>query len=98
MMKELTEADMANIEKMGGVGFSYKEVALALSIPESEVREEFENHEGRIYQAWMKGRLQTELDLRLTILREAKNGSSPMLGKLQNILQTTDEEHEKLIY
>lgn len=97
-MKELTEADLANIEKMGSVGFSYKDVALALSEPEMDIREQFELKEGSVYAAWMKGRLQTELNLRQAILREAQNGSSPMLSKMQAILSDTDEEHEKLIY
>lgn len=97
-MRELTEAEMANIEKMGSVGFSYKELAVALSVSELELREEFEKKEGKIYLAWMKGRLQTELELRMAILRDAKDGSTPMLSKIQNILQTTDEEHEKLLY
>lgn len=98
MMRALTEGELANIENMGSVGFSYKEVALVLSVPEIEVREQFENKKGVIFQAWMKGRLQTELNLRLTMLREAQNGSSPMISKMQSILETTDEEHDKLIY
>ena len=98
MMRELTEAEMANIENCGKVGFSYKELAIILSVPEMEVREQFEQKEGSVYMAWMKGRLQTELDLRNAILREAKNGSSPMLNQMNAILNRTDEEHDKLQY
>ena len=89
---------MANIENCGKVGFSYKELAIILSVPEMEVREQFEQKEGSVYMAWMKGRLQTELDLRTAILREAKDGSSPMLNQMNAILNRTDEEHDKLQY
>lgn len=97
-MRELTEAEVANIENCGKVGFSYKELAIILSVPEMDVREQFEQKEGSVYMAWMKGRLQTELDLRNAILREAKDGSSPMLNQMKTILQKTDEEHDKLLY
>lgn len=97
-MRELTEAEVANIEKCGKVGLSYKELAVILSVPEMDVREQFEQKEGSVYMAWMKGRLQTELDLRNAILREAKDGSSPMLNQMKTILQQTDEEHDKLLY
>lgn len=97
-MRELTEAEVANIENCGKVGFSYKELAVILSVPEMDVQEQFEKKEGSVYMAWMKGRLQTELDLRNAILREAKDGSSPMLNQMKNILQQTDEEHDKLLY
>lgn len=97
-MRDLTEAELANIENCGKVGFSYRELALVLSIPEMDVREQFEAKDGNVYLAWMKGRLQTELDLRNAILREAKNGSSPMLAQINNILVRTDEEHDKLQY
>lgn len=98
MMRQLTEAELANIENCGKVGFSYKELAIILSVPEMDVREEFEKQQGDLYMAWMKGRLQTELDLRNAILKEAKDGSSPMLTQINTILQRTDEEHNKLIY
>lgn len=98
MMRQLTEAELANIENCGKVGFSYKELAIILSVPEMDIREEFEKQRGDLYMAWMKGRLQTELDLRNAILKEAKDGSSPMLTQINTILQRTDEEHNKLIY
>ena len=98
MMREVTEAELANIENCGKVGFNYKELAIILSVPEMDVREEFERHDGKVYMAWMKGRLQTELDLRNAILREAMDGSSPMLNQMNAILNRTDEEHDKLQY
>lgn len=96
--REFTEAEIAIIENCGKVGFSYKELSIILSLPEMELREEFERKEGTVYLAWMKGRLQTELELRQSILKEAKDGSSPMLNQILAILQRTDEEHDKLMY
>ena len=97
-MKELTEAELANVENCGKVGFSYRELAAILEVSELDISEQFVNHEGQVYAAWMKGRMQTELDLRNAILREAKAGSAPMLNQISNILNRTDEEHSKLVY
>lgn len=97
-MKDFSEADLAKVENAGRVGFSYKELAIMLDVEEADMRDEFEEAHGNVYQAWMKGRLQTELDLRQSLLKEAKAGSVPCMNKISQILSATDEEHNKLYY
>ena len=97
-VREYSPEELATIEKCGSVGFSYKELALILAVPELEIQEEFEKKAGKLYQAWMKGRMQTELSLRLEILKDALGGSSQMINQMTDILHRTDEEINKLLY
>ncbi len=97
-MRELTQEDLSNVEQMGRYGFSYKDVAKILEIPEPEVAKEFENEKGKIYSAWAKGRLQVELDLRKQILADALAGDKEMVNNFRAYLYKSDEENSKLIY
>ena len=95
-MRELTENDIKDIEPCGRVAFTYKEVAYHLQIPVSEVKEQFLNETGEIFEHWMKGRLQVELEVRQVVVDGAKNGSTPMLEKLLDLFKRTEREHKEL--
>ena len=94
---ELKEEDIAKIENCGLVGFSYKEVAAVLGVNPEDIKAEFADEKGPIFSAWYKGRLQTELDLRNSMLRAAKDGAAPMVEKVLHFLKKTDDEHRDLI-
>lgn len=95
---ELNEELKAKVEACGKVGFDYIQVAAVLDAPLDDVCKEFTEKKGEIYSAWLRGRLQTELDLRNSMLRDATGGSGPILEKFINILKKTDEKHTNLIY
>ena len=97
-MRELTEKEIAEIEQCGRVGFSCKELAAILSVPLEEVEEEFRTERGKVYEVWMKGRLQVELELRQKMLSEALCGSSSMMEKMLKIYRETEESIEQLTY
>lgn len=97
-MRDLEEKELANIEQCGRVGFSYEELAAVLAVPVEEVEEQFRDKCGKVYEAWLKGRMQVEIELRQAMLRDALNGSSPMLEKMLSIYRKTEETNRKLIY
>lgn len=95
-MKELTEKDLEDIEQCGRVAFTYKEVAYHLQIPISEVKEQFVKQTGLVFEHWMRGWLQVELEIRQVVVEGAKNGSTPMLEKLLDFFKRTEREHNEL--
>ena len=97
-MRELTEKEIANLEQCGRVGFGCKDLAAILSVPLDEVEEEFRNEKGKVYEIWLKGRMQVELELRQSMLKEALGGSSPMMEKMLKIYHETEESIQQLTY
>ncbi len=95
-MRELTDKDLEDVEQCGRVAFSYKEVAYHLQVPVKDVRDQFQREEGVIFEHWMRGRLQVELEIRQVVVEGAKNGSTPMLEKLLEFFKKTEREHKEL--
>lgn len=95
-IRQLTEEEQEQLRTCGSVGFSYREVAIVFALQVREVQQQFEAEEGEIYEAYMKGRLQAELELRQTVLASAKNGSTPMLEKMLAFFKRTDDIHREL--
>lgn len=97
-IREITDAELANIESCGRVGFDYKQIAAMLEVPIDDVAIEFQSEQGQVYNAWHKGRMQAELDLRNSMMKEAIGGNTAMVQKMLDIFHNTDEQHRKLIY
>lgn len=95
-MRDLSEKDLEDIEQCGRVAFTYKEVAYHLQIPVAEVKEQFVKQSGVVFEHWMLGRLQVELEIRQVVVEGAKNGSTPMLEKLLDFFKRTEREHNEL--
>lgn len=76
-LSEITQADILEITKLAALFFTPKEVAtmLQLNISEFVLCCDIENH--AVYDAFHGGRLQAEVDVRTSILKLAKSGSSP---------------------
>ena len=96
--RQLTKEQIELIENCGRVGFSCKELAAILSVPVEEVENQFRIEHGSIYEPWLKGRMQVEVELRQSILRDAINGSTQMMDKMLSIFSQTDESIKKLTY
>jgi len=93
---ELTENQIATIIQCGTVGFNYRDTSAIVGLDENEVKEQFISEKGNVYEAWRKGRLQTELNLRNSMLRAAQDGAAPMVEKVLRFLNRTDEDHRDL--
>lgn len=95
-MKELTEKDRNEIVECGRVAFSYREVAYHLGIPVAEVRDQFLHEKGEIWENWIQGRMQVELEIRQVVMTGAKNGSTPLLDKMLELFKKTERVHNEL--
>lgn len=95
----MSEEDIKRIEECGEVAFDYKQVALLVSLDENEVRQQFESERGDIYEAWMRGRLRTELEVRRQMIKTAKTtepGAGKMTEALADLFRRTDDIHRDL--
>lgn len=77
----------------GAVGFTWKQVAIIFDLEQSEVRAQFMEERGQVYEVWLRGRLQKELEVRQAVLQSALNGSSPSQLQLMNFYNEADAEH-----
>lgn len=96
-MRELTPEELREVDLCGRVGFSYIEVAYDLRLPIKEVREQFAKISGDLFDNWMHGRMQAELEIRQKVLEGAKNGSTPMLEKMLVFFKRADDENRDLL-
>ena len=95
-MRELTDKDLHEIEECGRVAFTYREVAYHLGVPQAEVRQQFVEEKGEVWEHWVLGRMQVELEIRQVVLSSAKNGSTPMLDKMLDFFKRTEREHREM--
>ena len=95
-MRDLTPDETASLETCGRVGFTWQETAAALDLDPDEVKSQFAAEQGDVYTHWTKGRLQAELELRLSIFEQAKAGAAPMLERMLRYYQKTDTENRDL--
>lgn len=96
--EELTEAEVKQLEQCGSVGFSYLDVATVFGFDPVELRDQFRQRQGDIYNRYHLGRLQAELLLRQNILESANNGSSPSQMYMMKLYEHADELHHELDY
>ena len=97
-MRELSPKELEEVDLCGRVGFTYLEVAYDLKLPIAEVKEQFVKKSGEIFDNWMHGRMQAELEIRQKVLDGAKNGSTPMLEKMLLFFKRADDEHRELFF
>lgn len=68
-------------------------MAIIFDLELSEVRAKFMEERGQVYEVWLRGRLQKELEVRQAVLQSALNGSSPSQLQLMNFYNEADAEH-----
>ena len=90
-MRDLTDEEKQSIKDFGSVGFTYQEVSINLGIPCNELFDQWENQKGEVYELYMQGRLQSEFNIRKSILDSAINGSSPSMVKMMDFYKQADD-------
>lgn len=96
-IEDLTEKDYEEIVICGRVGLTYKEVAYNCGLKISDVAKQFLAEDGRIFESWIQGRLQSELEIRQQVLESAKNGSTPAIETMIEFFKRADLAHRELI-
>lgn len=76
-LNDLSSEDFEEIKKMASVFFSPKEIALCMELAISEFVEECNTQETACFNAYQGGLLLSEYEVRLSIVKFAKAGSTP---------------------
>lgn len=87
MEKYLTKETLSEITRLSALLFTPRDIAVMLEIsPVEEFIAECTREGNSVYTAFQSGRLQTEVDLRNSIIKLAKSGSSPAQTMAMDIL------------
>ncbi len=86
-LNEITEEDLQKITDLAALFFSPREIAIMLEIPADDFIILSALADSKIYNAFQSGRLQSEVDLRRSIIKLAKSGSSPAQTMSLDILK-----------
>ncbi len=76
-LTDITKEDYEQIEALAALFFTPREIAVMLEMRVQDMNDEMMDEESAIYRAFNCGRLQSEADLRKSIVKLAKSGSSP---------------------
>lgn len=89
MQKSLVDTnpeELAEVERLSALFFTPREISLMLELDIRQINDQLDQKEGNFYCAFLKGRLQNEVDLRKAILQLAKAGSSPAQTMAMDLL------------
>lgn len=76
-LDDITEADFEEIKAMAAVFFTPKEIAMVLEVDITAFIDACGLEGTKLYNAFFSGRLHSEYELRKSIVKLAKSGSSP---------------------
>ena len=82
-----TPETLAEVKNLAALFFTPREVAMMLELPIGPFIAECEKQESRYYEAFHSGRLQSEVDLRTSIIKLARSGSSPAQTMSMDLLK-----------
>lgn len=92
---EISAQELEAVEQMAAHGFQLDEVAEVLLVPVHVVEELYGDKTSNLYRHYRKGFLQSELELRARIFRDAKNGSSPAQAMAKKIMDDCAYKHNQ---
>ena len=75
--EQLSPEMLKYVERLAAAAFTDKEMSIALEIKQSKLKAWMQDEENPFFKAAMKGKLETQLQLRERIFKDAGNGSSP---------------------
>lgn len=85
-LNKITEEELKEVKSLAALFFTPKEIALMLELVPADIAEAMDNEADPFYLAFHGGRLQSEVDLRTSIIKLAKSGSSPAQTMSMDIL------------
>ncbi len=72
----IDEATAKALEDCGTCLFSIRDTAIIVGMPYYEMKKEMQNVQGEVYLAYMRGKLQNDMEVRKSIMSMAKAGST----------------------
>lgn len=91
MDMDLSEEQLDEVKGFAALLFFPEEIATIMEIDPQSFRDEIKSKKGKIYLAFISGKLKTEAELRKTTLTYAKQGSSPALTASLKFLEKLDQ-------
>lgn len=88
----LTPEQLSEITTMASLFFSHEQIALNLELDPDDFYTQLQIKSSPIFKAYFSGRLQTEIQLRQSILQSASFGSNPA----QQVMLSFKSESELL--
>lgn len=92
-MQNLTEQQKNDINQLGKLGFSFKEVAQNFGFDIAEVAKQFREEKGEVYESWIKGYITAQAAIRQTVLDAALNSSQPAISQMLKYFSLTDQNN-----
>ncbi len=85
-LNDITADELTSVCDLSALFFTPKEISLQMELRYSDVIEAMEDESSGFYQQFYKGRLQSEVELRKSVIKLAKSGSSPAQTMAMDIL------------
>lgn len=76
-LTDITTTDLEQVREFAALFFAPKDIALMVGIDNQTMLDEVEDEKSSLHQAFYTGRLKSEAELRKSIVKLAKSGSSP---------------------
>lgn len=93
-MNELSEELLHEITDYGRLLFSVEEVAIIVGLDKEKVKIWSKNLHHPFTQAYLRGRLMTEAEVRKTTITLAKQGSTPAVEQVKKYLRDSNIENK----
>jgi hypothetical protein len=90
MNEELSQDTLKYAERLAAAAFTEQEMSISLEIELRNIKAWMQDRQHPFFKAVMKGKLETQLQLRERILKDASNGSSPAQTLAIKIIEDSD--------
>lgn len=89
-MQQFDDATLEELERLAGLFFSPKQIAVILQFDLEKFKAHLLDDGSPLYEAYQRGKLSSEADLRESIIAIAKQGSSPAQTQAMELLRNQD--------
>lgn len=89
---QLEKEQLEELERLGGLFFAPEKVAIILQVDKRMLQEAIREEGTLEHQAYWRGFLQSEAEIRQGVLELAKNGSSPAQVMAKELIQEAKME------
>ena len=95
-MEKYTTEILVEVENMASLQFSPDEVALAMRIDRQVFRKALKEPGNDLADAYQRGRIKSEAEVRAAIYKLAKQGSTPAQKQMMDFAQANKRELDKI--
>lgn len=84
---EFNEETLSEVENLASLFFTQKEICIITELDYNKVAILFNDHDSPLHKHYMKGFLQSEMQVRTSLIDLAKNGSNPAQEQILKIIE-----------